>query len=83
MYSFAFEFETKQVMEKVAKQLWDKQGITGELEMYSTSQGRFRLVVCSEKPIRDSVLDKVPGKRVQAKAGYGSVLPKEVSSEDN
>lgn len=83
MYSIAFEFETRQEMEQVAKQLWDKQGITGELEMYPTSSGRYRLVICSEKQVRESVLEKLPGKRIQAKAGYGSAVLKEATGEDS
>lgn len=83
MYSIAFEFETEQEMQQVAKHLWEKQGITGELEMYPTSSGRYRLVICSEKQIRDSVLEKLPGKRIQAKAGYGSAVLKEAPSEDS
>lgn len=83
MYSIAFEFETEEEMHQVAELLWKKHGVTGELEMYPTSNGRFRLHVYSEKQIKDSVLEKLPGKRVQAKGSYGSALPKEVAGEDD
>ncbi len=83
MYSIAFEFETEQEMQQVVKLLWEKRGITGELEMYPTSAGRYRLVICSEKQISDSFLETVPGKRIQAKAGYGSAVVKEAPAEYN
>lgn len=83
MYSIAFEFETEKDMHFVADQLWKKHGVTGELEMYPTSNGRYRLHVHSEKQIRDSVLEKLPGKKVQVKGSYGSATPKEVVNEDD
>lgn len=83
MYSVAFEFESEQEMQQVADQLWKKHAITGELEMYPTSSGRFRLHVYSEKQIKDSVLEKLPGKKVQAKGSYGSAVPKEAVSDND
>jgi hypothetical protein len=83
VYAIAFEFETEEEMHKVAELLWKKHGVTGELEMYPASSGRFRLHVHSEKQIRDSVLEKLPGKRIQAKGSFGSAAPKEVASEDD
>lgn len=83
MFSIAFEFETEEEMKNVAEQLWKKHGVTGELEMYPTSNGRYRLNIHSEKQIRDSVLDKLPGKKVPVKGSYGSATPKEVTSEDD
>lgn len=83
MYSIALEFETEAEMQSVAELLWKKHGVTGELEMYPTSTGRYRLQIHSEKQIRDNVLEKLPGKKVQAKGGYGSAVPKEVSNEDD
>ncbi|NLJ80991.1 MAG: hypothetical protein GX335_08205 [Firmicutes bacterium] len=77
MYSIAFEFETEEEMKQVAEELWEKHRITGELEMFPTVQGKFRLHVYSEKTIKDSILEKIPGKRIQAKGTYGSAKPKE------
>lgn len=83
MFSLAFEFETEEEMKKAAEQLWTKHSVTGELEMYVTNSGRYRLNIHSEKTIRDSVLEKFSGKRLQAKSSFGSKLPKEVISEDD
>ncbi|MDI9484181.1 MAG: hypothetical protein QM372_01755 [Bacillota bacterium] len=83
MYSIAFEFETEKDMQRVADQLWNKHGITGEFEMYPTNDGRFRLQINSEKQIRANILDKLPGKVVQVKGNFGVPAPKEVLSEDD
>lgn len=83
MYSIAYEFETEKEMKLVAEQLWNKHGITGEFEMYQTGNGRFRLQVYSEKQIKDSVLEKLPGRNVQVKSNFGIPAPAEVVSEDN
>lgn len=83
MYSIALEFETEQQMQQAANHLWNKHGITGEFEMYPTSSGRFRLHIYSERPIKDSVLEKLPGKNVPVKGNYGVSVPKEALSDDN
>ncbi|MCK9525685.1 MAG: hypothetical protein M0R49_07125 [Limnochordia bacterium] len=83
MYSIAYEFETEQEMQQVVDQLWNKHGITGEFEMYQDASGKFRLQVYSEKQIKDSILEKLPGKNVHVKGNYGVPAPKEVLSEDN
>jgi len=83
VYSIAYEFETEEQMQAVADQLWNKHGITGEFEMYQAANGRFRLHIYSEKQIKDSVLEKLPGKHVQVKGNYGVPAPTEVVSEDN
>jgi hypothetical protein len=83
VYSIAYEFETEEQMQAVADQLWNKHGITGEFEMYQTGNGRFRLHIYSEKQIKDSVIEKLPGKNVQVKGNFGVPAPKEVLSEDN
>lgn len=81
MYSFAFEFETEQEMQQAAEQLWEKQGVTGEFEMYPTSGGRFRLHIISEQQIPDSLLEKLPGKKITSKMGFGSPVLKEEQSD--
>lgn len=82
MYSIAFEFETEEEMEKIAETLWNKHGITGEFEMYSTPEGKFRLQVFAEKKIKEGVLAKIPGAQIKTKGNYGSSAPKEGSSDD-
>ena len=71
MNTIALEFETEQEMQEVADKLWNKHGITGEFEMFQTPSGTFRLHIYSEKAIKDSLLEKLPGKRVQMKGSFG------------
>ncbi len=66
--SIALEFDARDDMEKTASLLWNKYDVTGELEMMPLEDGRFRLTIHSEKQLRDSTLEKLPGKRVQAKS---------------
>ncbi len=74
MQSIGFEFETEADMLKTAKKLWTKHGISGELEMVATANKKFRLNIYSEKNIRESVLNQIPGKRTQAKAAFGTTV---------
>lgn len=83
MFSIALEFESEQEMQAVADKLWNKHGISGELEMFQTSNGTFRLHIYSEKPIKESLLEKLPGKRVQIKGSFGAAVRSEVSSGNN
>ncbi len=66
--SIALEFDSYAEMEKAAALLWNKYDVTGELELMPVSEERFRLTIHSEKQLRDSTLEKLPGKRVQAKS---------------
>lgn len=83
VFSIGFEFETEEQMLATAEKLWKKHGITGELEMYPTSNQKYRLNIHSEKQIRESILDQIPGKRMQAKISYGTSAPKESQNEDD
>ena len=66
--SIALEFENREEMEKAASLLWNKYDVSGELELMPLDTGRFRLTIHSEKQLRDTVLERLPGKRVQAKS---------------
>ncbi|HHW72535.1 MAG TPA: hypothetical protein GX393_04815 [Firmicutes bacterium] len=83
MNSLALEFETEEEMKAVADKLWHKYGVTGELEMFQTPSGAYRLHIYAEKPIKESILEKLPGKRVQIKGSFGAAVRSEVSSGDN
>ncbi|HHU62148.1 MAG: hypothetical protein QM401_09890 [Bacillota bacterium] len=82
MHSIAFEFETEKELQEVADQLWKKHGISGEFEMYPTKDGHFRLHVFAEKPIRESILEKINAKKVQSKGSFGSPISKGNVSND-
>ena len=66
--SFALEFETRAEMEKVVRQLRKRHEITGELELLPLGDGRWKLTVFSEKPLRESTLESLPGKRVSVRS---------------
>jgi len=79
--SVGFEFESEEEMLKAAKKLWNKHGISGELEMAAAGNNKYRLNIHSEKPLRDSLLNQIPGKRTQAKATFGA--PVSIESDDD
>lgn len=68
IHSFALEIETRKELDHAIKHLWEKLGVTGELEASPLEDGRWLLTVHSEKPVRDSTIDSLPGKRVKAKS---------------
>lgn len=82
MQSVGFEFETHEEMIKAAQKLWSKHGITGELEMATTASNKYRLNIHSEKTLRDSLLDQIPGKRTQAKSAFGTTVRTESNDDD-
>lgn len=66
--SFVLELSTEDEMLKAADKLWNKWGVRGEMEMCEHSSGTWRLSVHSESKLRDSVLEKLPGKMIQGKS---------------
>lgn len=66
--SFALEFDDEESMRRAAKKLWEKHEITGELDMTSLGDGRWRLDVHSEKNVRDVTIEALGGTRVKARS---------------
>ncbi|NLM94074.1 MAG: hypothetical protein GX165_00725 [Firmicutes bacterium] len=65
--SFVLDFNSRDEMEQVANKLWKQHRITGEMEMIPLPGGRWRLSVHSEKQLRQSTIDSLPGKRTTSK----------------
>lgn len=66
--SFALEFEDEASMRRAVEKLWEKNGITGEVDMTPLDEGRWRLDVHSEKTVRDSTIEALGGTRVKARS---------------
>lgn len=81
IHSYALEFSQEQAMITAANELWNKQKITGEMEMRCIEEDRWRLTIHSERSITDRVLEKSGGKRVQARLSVSSMKISE--KEDN
>lgn len=64
--SFALEFDSRAEAEKVVRLLQKRHEVSGELELLPLGDGRWKLTVFSEKPLRESTLESLPGKRVSA-----------------
>ena len=79
--SFALEFNTEEEMLQTGDKLWNRHNVTGELEMLPLANGKWKLIVHSEKQLREATLEKLAGKRVQIKTSSGKV--KDVAEEDD
>ncbi len=66
MQSFALVFDTEEALRQGARRLVSRFGVTGEIEMRPLSGGQWLLEVSSEKDLRDTTLEKLQGKKVDA-----------------
>ncbi len=66
--SFSLEFEDREELDKVFNQIWKKKQVTGEIEKLPLKDGKWRLNVHSEKPIRQATIDSLAGTQVKARA---------------
>lgn len=64
MQYLTFEFDKESEMREVARRLWNGLGVTGELHMIPQPGGRWRLIVNSEKELRESTLKQFDAFRV-------------------
>lgn len=58
------EFDSLADLESTIKTLRDKYEVTGELHFKPLEGGGWRLKVHSEKPLRDSTIERLPGRWV-------------------
>lgn len=65
MQSIVLEFDNQHALDEAVTHVWDKLGVTGELSCQRLPEGRLRLEIISEKPLRGSTLEKVGGRVVE------------------
>lgn len=71
IYSFALEFPDEASMRRAVTKLWDKLSITGEIDVMPTENGKWRMDVHSEKPIRDATIEALGGTRIKVRSAVG------------
>ncbi|MFO7246547.1 MAG: hypothetical protein FWJ62_04910 [Thermaerobacter sp.] len=64
MVSFVIELDSEAEVESMMKRLRQDYGVTGEMHARAVDGGRWRLVVHSEKNLRDSTIEKLRGQRI-------------------
>ena len=64
MMVVALEFDDPKKLEAAIQRLRQNLGVTGELGIKPLEGGRWRLTISSEKPLRESSLEKLGGQRV-------------------
>jgi hypothetical protein len=65
MQTLTLEFDSQADLDDATRHLWDRLGVTGELVAKPLPDGRWRLQVVSEKPLRGPTLEKLRGRRVE------------------
>jgi hypothetical protein len=76
LQSFAIVFDTEEALRQGARRLVMKLGVTGEIGIKPLADGTWLLEVSSEKDVRDTTLEKLEGRRVDA----DSLQPKEAAT---
>ncbi len=66
MQSIVLEFDNQRAVDEAIAIIWDRLGVTGELSTQRLPEGRIRLEILSEKPLRANTLDKLGGRIVEA-----------------
>ena len=64
MQSLVLEFEDRRALDEAVAHLWDRVGMSGELVSQRLAEGRYRLEVIAEKPLRGPTLEKAGGRVV-------------------
>lgn len=81
LISFALEFDDEQALRQSVRKLWQQHGVRGEFELLPLGNGRWRLSVHSERQLRLSTLENLPGKLVKA-PGPGGRRSRAETSQD-
>lgn len=71
--SVALEFDDEAALRAAVDRLWNKNGITGEIEIQRLENGRWRLDVHSEKPLRPNTLESLGGRQVKARSAVTKI----------
>ncbi len=64
MQSVVLEFDSRRGLDDAVTHLWDQVGMSGELVSQRLPEGRYRLEIVSEKPLRGPTLEKAGGRVV-------------------
>ncbi len=64
MQVISLEFDSETDMQEATRKLWDEMKVTGEMQIKPTGISRWRVDLNSEKDLRESTLEKLPGRRV-------------------
>mgnify|MGYP000660493967 CR=1 FL=1 len=62
---FTLQFEDEQELQRCIQLLQKRYRVTGELSARRLDDGRWELQVVSERRLRESVLERLPGQRVE------------------
>jgi len=62
MQTVVLEFSDRQALEEAVRHLWERLQVSGELVTSPTAEGRWRLEIVSERPLRSATLEKLGGR---------------------
>jgi len=69
MQSFSMLFKSEKDLRQSTSRLLKKHGVTGEIEIKPLAGGEWLLQVFSEKNLRESTIENLAGKRIEADSG--------------
>jgi len=67
--SFSLLFKSEKDLRQSTSRLIKKYGVTGEIEIRPLAGGEWLLQVFSEKNLRESTIENLAGKRIEADSG--------------
>lgn len=62
MQTIVLEFADSEALDDAVRVLWDGQETSGEVSIAPLPDGRWRMEVVAEKPLRGSILEKIGGR---------------------
>ena len=66
MQSIVLEFDTETALQDAMRHVWEKLATSGEAVTQRLPEGRFRLEIVAEKPLKTTTLDKLGGRLVES-----------------
>lgn len=66
MQHLIFEFQTEEQMRDIVHRLWEGIGVSGELDVRPTKDGKWRCEIYSEKELKEAQLGQFAEYRVEA-----------------
>lgn len=68
MQIISLEFDNEKDLREATHRLWDDLKTSGEMQIKPIGSGRWRVDLHSEKDLRESTIEKLPGKRANQTA---------------
>ncbi len=65
MTTVTYEFDSEADLNDALTHLWDRLGISGEVNVRPLGDGAYRMEIVAEKTLRPATLEKLRGRRIE------------------